>query len=89
MNVLPGNDAHTAYPVEIIAVKELKCNHVRLCGIMIQINNCESMCLKVYIQYDGWPEDDKFAEYMYVLGEIQQLIHTYNPAHVIYGGTGI
>ena len=35
---------------------------------------------------DGWLEDDKFAEDMEVLSEIQQLIHTYNPAHVIYGG---
>ena len=34
----------------------------------------------------GRSEDDKCAEYMDVLGEIQQLIHTYNPAHVIYGG---
>ena len=66
------------------AVKERKCNHVRLCGIMVQINNCEIMCLNVYMPCDGWSEDDKFAEYMDVLGEIQQLIHTYNPAHVIH-----
>ena len=31
-------------------------------------------------------QDDTFAEYLDVLGEIQQLIHSYNPAHVIYGG---
>ena len=66
--------------------KELKCNHVRLCEIMIQINNCEIMCLNVYVPCDGWSEDDKFAEYMDVLSEIQQLIHTYYPGHVIYGG---
>ena len=65
-------------------VKELKCNHVRLCGIMIQINNCEIMCLNVYMPCDGWSEDDKFAEYMDVLAEIQPLIHTYNPGHVIH-----
>ena len=35
---------------------------------------------------DGWSEHDKFAEYMEVLSKIQQLIQTYNPAHVIYGG---
>ena len=35
---------------------------------------------------DGRSEDDKFAEYMDVLGGIQQLIHSYNPVHVIYGG---
>ena len=69
------------------AVRELKCNHVRLCGIMIQIsNNCEIMCLSLYMPCDGRSEDDTFAEYMDVLGEIQQLIHSYNPAHVIYGG---
>ena len=67
------------------AVKELKCNYVRLCGIMIKIN-CEIMCLNVYVPCDGWSEHGKFAEYMEVLSEIQQLIHTYNPAHVIYGG---
>ena len=67
------------------AMKELNCNHVRLCGITIQINNCEIMCLNVYMPCDGWSEDDKFAEYMDVLGEIQQLIHTYYPGHVIYG----
>ena len=37
-----------------------------------------------YMPYDGWSEHDKFAEYMEVLSEIQQLIHTYNPAHVIH-----
>ena len=68
------------------AVEQLKCNHVRLCGVMIQINNCEIMCLYVYMPCDGWAEHDKLAEYMEVLSEIQQLIHTYNPAHVIYGG---
>ena len=52
---------------------------MRLCGIMIQINNCEIMCLNVYMPCVGWSEDDKFAEYMDVLAEIQQLIHTYNP----------
>ena len=41
------------------AVRELKCNHVRLCGIMIQIsNNCEIMCLNVYMPCDGRSEDD-------------------------------
>ena len=65
---------------------KFKCNHVRLCGIMIQINNCEIMCLNVYMPCDDWSEDDKCAEYMEVLSEIQQLIHTHNPAHVIYGG---
>ena len=64
-------------------VKELKCNHVRLCRIMIQINNCEIMCLNVYMPCDCWSEDDRFAEYMDVLGEIPQLIHTYNLARVI------
>ena len=49
------------------AVKELKCKHVRLCGIMIQIN-CEIMCLNVYMPCDDWSEDGKFAEYMDVLG---------------------
>ena len=68
------------------ALKELKCNHVRLCGIMIQINNCEIMCINVYMLFDGWSEDDMFSEYTDVLGEIRQLIHTYYPAHVIYGG---
>ena len=68
------------------ADRELKCNHVRLCGIMIQIsNNCEIVCLNVYMPCDGRSEDDKCAEYMDVLGEIKQLIHIYNPAHVIYG----
>ena len=38
------------------AVKELKCNHVRLYGNMIQINNCEIMCLNVYMPCDGWSE---------------------------------
>ena len=32
-------------------------------------------------------EDDKYAEYMDVLREMQQLIHSYNPAHIIYGVT--
>ena len=37
------------------------CN-VSLCGIMIQIsNNCEFMCLNVYMLCDGRSEDDKFA----------------------------
>ena len=41
------------------AARELKCNHVRLCGIMIQIsNNCEIMCLNVYMPCDGKSEDD-------------------------------
>ena len=31
-------------------------------------------------------QDDTFAEYLEVLDEIQQLIQSYNPAHVIYGG---
>ena len=40
------------------AVRELKCNHVRLCGIIIQIsNNCETMCLNVFLIYDGMSED--------------------------------
>ena len=36
------------------AVKELKCNHVRLCGIIIQINNCEIMCLNIYPASTAW-----------------------------------
>ena len=52
MNVLSGKDAQSADVQSCgnyhkSAVKELKCNHVRLCGIMIQINNCEIMCLNV------------------------------------------
>ena len=69
------------------AVKELKCNHVRLCGIMIQIsNNCEFMCINEYLPCDGRSENDKFVEYMDALVDIQQLIHIYNPPCVIYGG---
>ena len=61
------------------AARKLKYKHERLCGIMIQIsNNCEIMCLN-----DDTSEDDKFAEYVYVLGEYT---HSYNPAYVIYGG---
>ena len=47
--------------------------------------SCENMCLNVYMSCDSWSADGTFAEYMDVLAEIQQLIHTYNPAHVIYG----
>ena len=48
------------------AVRKVKCNHVKLCGIMIRIsNNYEIMCLNVYIPCDCRPEDDKFAEYNY------------------------
>ena len=67
------------------AVRKLKCNHVRLYGIIIiQISNkCEIVCLNVYMSCGGRSEDDKFAEYMDVLGEIQQLIHSYNLARVI------
>ena len=38
------------------AVKELRCYHVTLCGITIQINICEIMCLNVYMPCDGWSE---------------------------------
>ena len=69
------------------AIREFKCNHVRFCGIMIQnSNNCEIKCLNVYMPCDGKSADDKFAEYMDVLSEVQQLIHSYYPAHIIYGG---
>ena len=68
------------------AARELKYKHVRLCGIMIQIsNNCEIMCLNVYMPCDGTSEDDKFAEYVYVLGEIQH-IHTVIIPHMLYTG---
>ena len=53
---------------------------------MIQIsNNCEIMCLNIYMPCDGRSEDDKFAEYMDVLGEIQQFIHSCNLARYIRG----
>ena len=53
---------------------------------MIQIcNNCEIMCLNMYMPCDGMSEDDTFAEYMDVLGEIQQVIHSYSPEYIIYG----
>ena len=40
------------------AVRELKCNNVRLCGIMIQIsNNCETMCFNVFLTYDSMSAD--------------------------------
>ena len=56
------------------AVRELKVKNVKLCGTMIKIsNNCEIMCLNVYMPCDGRSEDYNFAEYMDVLGKIQQL----------------
>ena len=70
-----------------VLVKELTCNHVRLCGIMIKLsNNSTLVCLNVYMPCDGRAEDNTFLEYMEVLSEIEQLIHIHNPAHVIYGG---
>ena len=55
---------------------------------MIQIsNNCEIMCLNVYMPCDGRSEDDKFDEYMDVLGEIQHLIvNTVIIPHTLYTG---
>ena len=45
------------------AVRELKRNHVRLCGSIIEIsNNCEIICLNVYMLCDGRSEDDTFVE---------------------------
>ena len=35
------------------AVRGLRCNHVTLCGIEIQVNNCEIMCLNVYMPCSG------------------------------------
>ena len=54
MHVLPVNDGYSGSAIMWTfslksVVKDLRCNHVRLCGIMIQINNCEIMCLHIYM----------------------------------------
>ena len=50
---------------------------------MNQLNTCEIMCFNVYMPCSGLSEDVTFATYVDVLGEIHQLIHTFNLVPVI------
>ena len=67
-------------------ISEVKCDHVRLCGVLIKMNGCTILILNSYMPCDSNRQDQNFIHYMEVLSEVEQLIQKLDPTHVIFGG---
>ena len=65
----------------------LMCVSSRLCAIQMNVeDNCAILVINVYMPCDTQREDDSYYKFVEVMNEIEQLIHRYNPSHVILGG---
>jgi len=51
--VLPGKLWWMCNFVGKYVVKELTCNHVSICELMLQINKCEVICHNVHMSCNG------------------------------------
>ncbi len=68
-------------------IAKVICNPRHLCGVCLIINNnCTILILNAYMPCDNNMQDDNFATYMAVMGEVEQIIHSLNPTHIIFGG---
>ncbi len=55
-------------------VKEVQCDHVRLCGVFIYIADQSILVINAYMPYDNYVKDANYYEYIDVLNEIERLI---------------
>ncbi len=62
------------------------CNHNRLCGKKITINDFNLLLSNAYMPCDKRMEDANYFEYVDVINEVKQIIHATNPTCVIFGG---
>ena len=64
----------------------IECKHNRLCALLMNINEMQSLFINAYMPVDTRSRDTNYHEYVEVLNEIEQIILTYNADYVICGG---
>ena len=65
----------------------IQCDNSRLCAVMLHLDNENSVLIcNTYMPCDTQREDESYHQSVDVLNEIEQLIHKFDPLHVIVGG---
>ncbi len=59
-------------------VDTVLCNHNRLCSITVNINDFNLLSLNAYMPCHKRIEDANYYEYVDVMNEVKQIIHTTN-----------
>ncbi len=73
-------------PTLYAIVKEIQCDHERVCGVLIYIVDQSILVINAYTQYDNRVEDANYYEYIDVINEIEQLLCRHKADHTILGG---
>ncbi len=68
-------------------IKEVKCCKQRLRGVLLAIySGCSILILNAYMPVDNYRHDENFTIYVEVISEVEQIIPSLDPTHVIFGG---
>ena len=67
-------------------VKEIHCEHVRLCCVLIDMGKHSILIINAYMPYDNRVIDANHNEFIDVLNEMEQLMCRYKTDHTILGG---
>jgi len=56
-------------------------------GVVLTLNpGCNILILNAYMPVDNIRRDDNFICYMEVISEVEEMIHKFDPTHVLFGG---
>ncbi len=68
-------------------IKEVKCCNQRLCGVLLAIDSEGTILIfNAYMHVNNYRHCENITMYMEVISEVEQIIHSLDPTHVIFGG---